>query len=244
MTTEPGGIISKLIDAYQEQGTPYQMLVPDMPQRGLLLSPNRPWEASNSPIGMLHLVQAAFGAPIGGVLFSLEEASTHWSRKVAWRCFICTTTAVFTLAQLHPRQESPLSVLCSLHTEAAKAQTGTPHPCVPIDPQAAQRNCLTLWRRWKYGVLSFKGVAELENKEWFEQLPFIVAISVMAGVMGALFNIVHKHMFRVGARSPAHPRQEFLPSKCHSNPDATVCDLSMFVSGALSTTFCTMSHRC
>ena len=50
-----------------------------------------------------HRVQAAFGAPIGGVLFSLEEASTYWSRKVAWRCFICTATAVFTLAQLHPR---------------------------------------------------------------------------------------------------------------------------------------------
>ncbi|CAK0780533.1 hypothetical protein CVIRNUC_005084 [Coccomyxa viridis] len=95
---------------------------------------------------------AAFGAPIGGVLFSLEEASTYWSRKVAWRCFICTATAVFTLAQLHPR--------------------------------------------WKYGVLSFKGVAELSNREWFEQLPFIVLISIIAGVMGALFNIVHKHMFR------------------------------------------------
>ena len=47
--------------------------------------------------------QAAFGAPIGGVLFSMEEASTHWSRKVAWRCFLCTTVSVFTLAQLHPR---------------------------------------------------------------------------------------------------------------------------------------------
>lgn len=47
-------------------------------------------------------------------------------------------------------------------------------------------------------MLSFKGVAELSNKEWFEQLPFIVIISVMAGVLGALFNIVHKASFRVG----------------------------------------------
>ena len=51
-------------------------------------------------------MQAAFGAPIGGVLFSLEEAATHWSRKMAWRCFICTTVSVFTLAQLHPRCEA------------------------------------------------------------------------------------------------------------------------------------------
>ena len=33
----------------------------------------------------------------------MEEASTHWSHKVAWRCFLCTTVSVFTLAQLHPR---------------------------------------------------------------------------------------------------------------------------------------------
>lgn len=45
---------------------------------------------------------AAFGAPIGGVLFALEEACSVWSRKTAWRCLLCTATAVFTLSQLWP----------------------------------------------------------------------------------------------------------------------------------------------
>ncbi|QDZ21651.1 chloride channel protein [Chloropicon primus] len=43
---------------------------------------------------------AAFGSPIGGVMFSWEEASSFWSRKVTWRCFLCTAIAVLTLALL------------------------------------------------------------------------------------------------------------------------------------------------
>ena len=41
---------------------------------------------------------AAFGAPVGGGLFSLEEASTYWSRKVMWRSFVCASAASITLA--------------------------------------------------------------------------------------------------------------------------------------------------
>eukprot|EP00898_Chlorokybus_atmophyticus_P002860 jgi/Chlat1/3575/Chrsp234S03565 len=46
-------------------------------------------------------IAAAFGAPIGGVLFALEEAASFWSRKVMWRCLLCASSASFVLALLH-----------------------------------------------------------------------------------------------------------------------------------------------
>lgn len=42
---------------------------------------------------MISGVSVAFGAPIGGVLFSLEEASYYFPLKTMWRSFFCALIA-------------------------------------------------------------------------------------------------------------------------------------------------------
>lgn len=47
-------------------------------------------------------LSVAFGAPIGGVLFSYEETSTYFPRRVLWRAFLCSLVAAVVLKELNP----------------------------------------------------------------------------------------------------------------------------------------------
>lgn len=47
-------------------------------------------------------VAVAFGAPVGGVLFSLEEVSLYFPSKVMFRAFACALTAALTLRAIDP----------------------------------------------------------------------------------------------------------------------------------------------
>ncbi|XP_071786875.1 H(+)/Cl(-) exchange transporter 5-like isoform X4 [Asterias amurensis] len=47
-------------------------------------------------------VSVAFGAPIGGVLFSLEEISYYFPLKTLWRSFFCAMVAAFVLQSINP----------------------------------------------------------------------------------------------------------------------------------------------
>ncbi|KAF9773436.1 hypothetical protein IL306_008717 [Fusarium sp. DS 682] len=47
-------------------------------------------------------LSVAFGAPIGGVLFSYEEISTYFPPRVLWRSCLCSVVAATVLKQLNP----------------------------------------------------------------------------------------------------------------------------------------------
>ncbi|KAG0370434.1 hypothetical protein BGZ54_006327 [Gamsiella multidivaricata] len=47
-------------------------------------------------------VAVAFGAPIGGVLFSLEEVSYYFPSKTMWRTYFCALTSAVVLKMINP----------------------------------------------------------------------------------------------------------------------------------------------
>ncbi|XP_013787955.2 chloride channel protein D-like, partial [Limulus polyphemus] len=41
-------------------------------------------------------IASAFGAPVGGLLFSMEEVSSFWNMKLSWQTFFCCMVSTFT----------------------------------------------------------------------------------------------------------------------------------------------------
>ncbi|BGP17587.1 chloride channel [Rhodosporidiobolus nylandii] len=55
-------------------------------------------------------VSVAFGAPLGGVLFSLEEISTFFPGSTLWQSFICAVVAAVTLQYIDPFNTGKLAL--------------------------------------------------------------------------------------------------------------------------------------
>ncbi|GJN90019.1 hypothetical protein Rhopal_003015-T1 [Rhodotorula paludigena] len=55
-------------------------------------------------------VSVAFGAPLGGVLFSLEEISTFFPGSTLWQSFVCAIVAAVTLQYIDPYNTGKLAL--------------------------------------------------------------------------------------------------------------------------------------
>lgn len=83
-----------------------------------------------------------------------------WSRKLAWRCFLCASVACFTLAQLHPRRAQ--ARLPDRASVGWVRRGRHPRLLHRISPGAGG-----LWMacRSQSGMLSFRGINPLTNLE-------------------------------------------------------------------------------
>eukprot|EP01035_Chromulina_nebulosa_P020688 gene20688-26821_t len=54
-------------------------------------------------------IAAAFRAPIGGILFTLEEGASFWSTNITFRAFICAVITQLTIALVLPEQSTSSS---------------------------------------------------------------------------------------------------------------------------------------
>jgi len=114
-------------------------------------------------------IAAAFGAPIGGVLFALEEAASHWSPQLIWRIFTSAMVATFTLALIRAGGHSgdiSLAGLLSSGTKISLTET-------------------------KGGVLDADGsslVSVMDAPVYVWELMLFVVLGAAGGTLGGLFN--------------------------------------------------------
>ena len=101
-------------------------------------------------------VAAAFGAPVGGVLFSLEEGSSFWNQNMTWRIFFCSMVSAFTLNV----------VLSAYHGHSGQ---------LAYD-----------------GLLNFGKFPDIPFALW--ELPIFVAMGIVGGLTGALFNQLNYYL--------------------------------------------------
>jgi chloride channel 3/4/5 len=84
-----GNLVANLFPKYRDNGRKYREILSAAVAAGL---------------------SVAFGAPIGGVLFSYEEISTYFPRKTLWRAFLCSLFAAMVLRELNPTGTGKLAL--------------------------------------------------------------------------------------------------------------------------------------
>mmetsp|Transcript_30079 Transcript_30079/g.47825 ORF Transcript_30079/g.47825 Transcript_30079/m.47825 type:complete len:1026 (-) Transcript_30079:3751-6828(-) len=130
-------------------------------------------------IGCACGVAAAFSAPLGGVLFVIEEAASFWSVKLTWRTFfatmVCAAFVDVVISGVNDNSEwgvmSQSSVISFGSFEGASRDL-----CYPVQP--------------KYRFL---------------QVPIFICMGALGGLVGAGFNKFNLYISHLRVKYVSHP---------------------------------------
>lgn len=132
-------------------------------------------------------VSAAFGAPLGGVLFSLEEGASHWNQALTWRTLLTAVMALFVLRIF-------LSGTADSKSPSATSGWGRVASTGLVDFGVSSGPLLDLSRP----VLSCtrSQVFDYTNKPLWTivDIPIFVLMGIVGGIMGAGWCAVQKRI--------------------------------------------------
>eukprot|EP00937_MAST-01D_sp_MAST-1D-sp2_P000364 g364.t1 len=115
-------------------------------------------------------VAAAFGAPVGGMLFALEEGASFWHPGLTWRSFFCAVASAFTLSLF----------MCS--------------PGMTADEKAGPYSCSWGHVGSKQGTFGF-GAFDMSKADYlFWYIIVFVVMGAVGGLFGALFNALNTRL--------------------------------------------------
>ena len=149
---------------------------------------------------------SAFNAPIGGVLFSLEEGASHWHKALTWNAFFASITAAYMID----------FILSGLNSGGELGRlTG---------------DAMMNFGSFSTGSSTSTGGGNRAYVSWgIWELPMYIGLGVLGGLLGATFNAVNgiitswrlKRLKAAGVGGPPTSKQPPLPT-----PSATDASLS------------------
>ncbi|KAG7384635.1 Chloride transport protein 6 [Phytophthora pseudosyringae] len=127
-------------------------------------------------------VAAAFGAPIGGVLFALEEGASFWHQNLTWRTFFCAMVSAFVLNYFMSFMEA---------SESNGTTPGVEH--VFIGGTMGTQT----------GTFTF---GQFEDSKSYEVLdvPVFILMGMIGGLFGACFNGANTVLTKLRKRYVTH----------------------------------------
>ncbi|KAI0856643.1 voltage gated chloride channel [Xylaria cubensis] len=168
-------------------------------------------------------VAVAFGSPIGGVLFSLEEMSNHFPLKTLWRSYFCALVATAVLAAMNPFRTGQLVMFQVKYDRSWHLFETIPYIFIGIFGGLYGAFVI----KWNLQVQSFR-------KKYLKDWPILEATVLAAGTA----IICYPNAF---LRIDMTESMEILFLECEGAEDYHgLCEQDRFWSNVLSLTFATV----
>ena len=156
-------------------------------------------------------VSAAFGAPIGGILFAIEQASSFWSPRLTWRTFFCCMVSTFTvnffLSGMNGDFDKRSTIVFQLGSTGGGYNIGELIPFALIGLCGGLMGALFVFLNSKLLAFRLKYVTPWKSVKVLEVLTLVLLSTIAFGLMPTGFSCQER--FALPDQNPPPPLESY-----------------------------------